>query len=106
MKNYISKGKQLTITAGGAIVSGSPVQVGELVGVALTNAGSGEPVVLSLSGVFECAKATGAVTQGAKLYWDDTAKNVTTTASSHKQIGHAWAAQQSGDATVLVKLMW
>ena len=106
MKNFISKGKVITITASQVITSGVPVLIGELVGVPSSSAAVGEQVAVKLSGVYECDKAAGAVSQGAKLYWDDVAKNVTTTAAANIQIGHAWASQQAGDPSLLVKLMW
>ena len=55
-------------------------------------------------GVFDLAKAAGAVTQGQLVYWDNVAKNVTTTATSNKLIGVATQAALSGDANVRVKV--
>ena len=54
----------------------------------------------AISGVFSVPKASGAITQGALLYWDDTAENLTTTASGNTLVGVAAAAAASGDATV------
>lgn len=64
----------------------------------------GDIAVLALEGVFSLPKATGAVTVGAKVYWDNVAKNVTTTVGSNTFIGYAWQAQASGDTTVQVRL--
>lgn len=106
MKNYIQNGDVLDAVLGADVASGGVVVVGELVGVATTAGKSGDTIAVNLCGVFEVAKATGAINQGAKVYWDAGNSNATTTASGNKQIGHAWLAAQSGDATVQVKLLW
>ena len=41
---------------------------------------------------------------GALLYWDNTAKSLTTTASGNKRVGVAVKAALAGDATVRVRL--
>lgn len=106
MKNYISKGKVITIAAAEILTAGVPVVIGELVGIPVCNATVGEHVAVDLCGVYECDKAAGAIAQGAKLYWDDAANNVTTTASTNKVIGHAWDAALNADTKVTVKLLW
>ena len=49
-------------------------------------------------------KATGAVSQGAKLYWDNTNKVLTTTASGNTIVGVAAEAALSGDANAKILL--
>jgi predicted RecA/RadA family phage recombinase len=46
------------------------------------------------------AKAVGAIAQGAKLYWDNTAKVFTTTASSNPYMGRVRQAALSADTEV------
>lgn len=104
MKNFVQEGKTMTITAGATIASGAGVLVGSVFGVAVSSAVSGDKLPLALEGVYNLPKATGAISQGAKVYWDDTNKNVTTTASGNTLIGYAWDAQLSGDTTVNVLL--
>lgn len=105
MKNYVQDGRQLTVTALYAVASGVGCLVGSLFGVTVGSAGNGESVEIATDGVFTLAKATGAAwTQGARIYWDDTAKNCTTTASTNKLIGVATAAVASGDTTGNVRL--
>lgn len=106
MKNYIQRGDVLDVTLAADVASGGVVVAGELVGVATTAGVTGDVVSVNLCGVFEVAKATGAISLGAKVYWDAANSNATTTASGNKQIGHAWVAALSGDATVQVKLLW
>jgi predicted RecA/RadA family phage recombinase len=100
MQNFVQKGDVLTFTApSGGVVSGTGYLIGSLFVVAVVTAAAGDPFAGVVRGVATLAKASGAWTEGAKLYWDDTAKNVTTTATSNKFIGHAAAAQASGDTT-------
>ena len=44
------------------------------------------------------------ITQGAKLYWDNTNKNLTTTLTANTLIGAAVSAAAIGDSTVIVRL--
>jgi predicted RecA/RadA family phage recombinase len=105
MKNYIQDGKTITLTApAGGVVSGVGVLIGALFVVPLFSAGVSESFEARTTGVVQLPKASGAVTEGAKLYWDNTAKNVTTTATANTFIGYAAGAQASGDATVNVLL--
>lgn len=105
MKNYIQAGDVLTVPAPAAVLSGAGVLVGSLFGVACANAASGAEVELQTTGVFEMPKATGAAwTIGQRLYWDDTAKNMTGTASTNKLVGIAVLAAASGDTVGIVRL--
>jgi predicted RecA/RadA family phage recombinase len=105
MKNYIQKGDVMTVTAPAAVASGAGVLVGSIFGVAVRAAASGADIDVDVVGVFDLPKATGAAwTQGLRLYWDDTAKNVTATASTNKLIGVAAAAALSGDTIGRVRL--
>lgn len=106
MKNFIQKGKTISVLLAANIASGAAILIGAIVGVAVTSGLIGDTISVDLFGVFELPKAAGAVSQGALLYWDDTAKNVTTSSASgaNAKIGYAWAAAQSGDATIQVTL--
>ena len=105
MKNFIQKGNTITLTApAGGVTSGGGVLVGSLFGIAAGDAVENAGVEVQTCGVFELPKATGAITQGAKVYWNNTNKNVTTTASGNTLIGAATVAAASGDATVIVRL--
>lgn len=104
MKNFVQKGENIDLTAPRALASGEGFLVGSLFAVASGAAASGAPVVGVTEGVFDFPKAAGAITAGAKLYWDNVAFNVTTTATSNTLIGVATKAAASGDATARVKL--
>lgn len=98
MQNYVQSGQHVTLTAPAALASGEPFIVGAIFGVATTTAASGAEVEAARIGVFDLPKATGAAwVQGDKLYWDNTAKNVTKTPTSNTFIGAALIAAASGD---------
>jgi predicted RecA/RadA family phage recombinase len=103
-KNFVQPGETLPLTAPYDVVSGGGFLIGSLFAVALVTAASGSAVEGKTTGVFDLAKASGAVTAGQKIYWDNTAKNCTTTATSNTMIGVATQAAASGDATVRVRL--
>jgi predicted RecA/RadA family phage recombinase len=104
-RNFVQPGETLTLTAPRALTSGDGFMVGAIVAVALATAAIGKPVEARRVGVWDLTKAAGAAwTPGQKLYWDNTAFNVTTTVGTNTQIGVATAAAASGDATARVKL--
>lgn len=107
MKNKIQPGHVLDYTngTGAAILAGTLVVFGVLFGVAVADIPDGETGAVDLEGVFEFPKASGAITQGAKVYYDATAKNVTTTAASNIAIGGCAEAVLTGALTVKVRLV-
>jgi predicted RecA/RadA family phage recombinase len=109
MKNFIQEGDVIRMTAPYNVAAGAGLLVGSMFGVAQITAVSGTLVDAAVEGIFVLPKATGAWTEGAKIYWDDTAKNCTTTSSTNKLIGVAvmqtsGAMPLSGDATGTVAL--
>ena len=101
---YVQKGNLIDYTPTSAVAAGDVVILGTLCGIANLDIPANTLGALALTGVFEIVKATGAITVGAKVYWDNSAKNVTTTASSNTAIGVAFAEAGSSDATVLVRI--
>ena len=98
MRNFVQPGETITLLAPRALTtSGLGVLVGVLFAVAKSPAANGAAVECMIEGVFDLPKATGAWTQGAVLYWDNTAFNVTTTSAGNTKIGCAAQAQASGD---------
>lgn len=102
---YWQKGEVLDYTASAAVENGEVVSLGTRIGVAGEDIAAGETGHLHVVGVFEMEKASGAVTMGAALYYDATAKKITTTATSNTPAGYAAAPAASADETVLVKLL-
>ena len=105
MKNYVSPGENITVTAAADVVGGVGVLMGGLFGIAQESVLTGEDVVLVRRGVFEHAKTSAqAWTQGAKVYWDNTNSVFTTTATGNTLVGVAAAAAANPSATGLVLL--
>ena len=103
--NFVQEGKALNHTASGAdIASGDFVLIGVIGGVAKTNIADGKTGAVHINGVFSIAKASGAITQGAKLYWNSSNSNLTTTASGNTIVGVAAEAAASSDATAKLLL--
>lgn len=101
---YVQKGESIDYRPSAAVAAGDVIVQGNLVGIARLDIEAGTLGALAVVGVFEIAKATGAVTVGAALYWNATNKNVTTTATSNTYIGKAVTAAESADTTVCVLL--
>lgn len=105
MKNYIQDGNVVTVTAAADVLSGGGHLVGSIFGMAQASAVSGDNVALVRTGVFEHAKTSAqAWTQGAKIYWDNSNKVFTTTASGNTLVGMAAEAAANPSATGLVLL--
>lgn len=105
MKNYVSPGHHLTVTAAADVLSGQMVVMGALYGVAQETAAAGDSVTLVRTGVFELPKTSAqAWTVGAKLYWDATNSVCSTTASGNTLIGFATAVAANPSAVGLVSL--
>lgn len=105
MKNYVQDGKTITHTPTAAVASGGAVLITALLAVAVAAVAANEAGEFTTEGVYELPKAAAdVVAVGAQLYWDDTAKEFTTTATDNTPAGKAWAAAGNGDATVMVKI--
>src|SRR5574343_801395 len=105
MKNYVQPGNVLTLTAPYAVNSGDGVKERSIFGVACATAALGAEVEVRTNGVFDLtALSTDVATQGAKLYWDNTNRRLTVTATSNTLVGAATRAKASGDTTARVKV--
>lgn len=108
MKNFVQEGNVLNFTApSGGVTSGLGYKIGDTFGVAQFTAAENVVATFVVSGVVSLPKAaTITPAQGVKLYWDNTAKNVTTTATANTLIGvHASpVAAGASDATIPVRL--
>ncbi|WP_290689966.1 MULTISPECIES: DUF2190 family protein [unclassified Haematobacter] len=105
MKNFVAPGYTVPLIATAAIKSGDGILSGALFGVAHGDAAVGEKAELATTGVFDLPKTAGqAWTQHAKVYWNNTAKACTTTASGNTLIGVAYDAATAGLTTGRVRL--
>lgn len=106
MARFVQQGAALDYTPSAAVAAGDVVLMGSVgIGVAQTAIAANVKGSLIVDGVIEHAKAAGAVTAYAKVYWDNTNKVLTTSASGNTLAGYAVAAAASGDATAVIKLM-
>lgn len=90
MKNFIQEGNVLTLTAPtGGVVSGQGYLIGALFVVALVTALESEPFTAVTKGVIKLpVTAANTPAAGGLAYWNNTAREVTTTASGNTLIGH------------------
>lgn len=106
MKNFVQDGDILDAVApAGGVVSGNAYLIGAAFGVASANAAEGETFALAVEGVFEFPIPTAAVAQFAKVYWDDTAKGLTTTVGTNTKVGYFSEAKPAGQLFGRVKLI-
>lgn len=89
-------------TPSSAVAVGDVLVLGDLFCVAELSIAANVKGALSTEGGYVLPKASGAISQGAIVYWDATNGNITTTASTHKRAGKAAEAAASGDTTVKV----
>lgn len=104
-RNYIQPGDTLTIPAPAAVLSGAPVIVGDIVGIAQGNAASGAPVDVAMRGVWELPKvAANSFALGARVYWNAGNGLATSTASGNTLLGVAVEAAAADTGTVKMRL--
>lgn len=105
MINSLYSGKIITLVAPYAVASGGGVKVGAIFGVAANAAASGAAVEVVREGVFlmPCVPAD-TLAQGAKVYWDDTNKTCTATASGNTLVGAAESAKAAAVTSARVLL--
>jgi predicted RecA/RadA family phage recombinase len=102
MKNYVQPGNTITLAAPYAVASGDGLLVGSIFGVAYGDAANGESVEAALVGVFDLKKvASQAWVPGDKVYWDNTNKEATKTATANTLIGVAVEAVAGGAGDVV-----
>jgi predicted RecA/RadA family phage recombinase len=105
-KNYIQPGRVLTVPAptGGA-VSGAPILIGSLFGVAQHDAAQGQDLEILTEEVVELAKATPlAIDLGDRLFWNAGDGVLDKTATAQVCVGVAVLPAASADTVVRVKL--
>jgi len=105
MKTFVQHGNVLSLVAPYAVASGNPFKVGAIVAVAVTTAANGAAVEGMREGVFTLPKVSAqAWSEGDKIYWDDSAKLMTTTDSGNTLVGVATAVAANPSATGTVLL--
>jgi predicted RecA/RadA family phage recombinase len=102
MADYVQGDCLIDHTPTSAVAAGGVVVLNDLVTVAPVAIAANALGAVAVDGVWSMPKATGAIGQGALVYWDATAGNITTTSSGNKRAGKAAKAAASGDTTVQV----
>jgi predicted RecA/RadA family phage recombinase len=105
-KTFVQEGTTLTLVAPSpGVKSGDPIKVGSFFGVCNYDATTGNPVEVTVEGVWDLPKAsTITFAQGALVYFDATAKKVTSVTSANFLVGAATATAGASDLTARVRL--
>ena len=103
MKNFVQPGDSINVTAPYAVSSGQGVLVGGLFGVAAFDAALSTTLEIQTEGVFDLTKEPAlAIAQGARVFWDNTNRRVTTTSNGNFPIGAATVAAATSDTNVRI----
>lgn len=98
MKNYVSDGKAITVSAPATVAAGEPVVIGKLSGVAIGDATSGDDVTIITEGVVSLP-CNASVASGDAVEWDG---SECVDLSAGTQIGVAVTAESGGFADVKI----
>ena len=105
MINFVKKSDVTTLFAPNAVASGGGALVGVIFGVATAAYANGAEGEFSREGEHDLTKVTAqAWTQGAKVYWDNAAKNCTTVVGTNLLIGAATLPAAASDVVGRVLL--
>lgn len=106
MKNFVQPGDVMTMVAPYAVAAGQGMQVGQNFGVALSDAAINVAVEAAQNGVMDITKEPSlAIAAGARVYWDNTNRRITTAAVGNLPVGVAAEAALSAAATARVLVM-
>lgn len=102
MKNFQQNGDTIEFVASGAVSAGAPVELTDMIAVAVDDVADGDTGVGRTKGVFVLPKVTANdITQGADVYLNDSGV-ITTTATDNVLAGKAWAPAGNGTTEVAV----
>lgn len=106
MRNLLSNGSQVRLLAPYALSTGDGVQIGSLFGVAAGAAAIGglfDMIMVGEVRITAVSSDTGAV--GTPMYWDNTARALTTTAGANMCVGVLTSAKTSGQTQATIRLV-
>lgn len=106
MRNYVGSGDRVTLTApAGGVVTGVGYVIGTMFVVAADSEPVGQPFAGIRNGIVSLPKPAGVIAEGARLWWNNTTKQVATgSAVGLFPLGTAAAAAVSDANTVEVAL--
>lgn len=98
MRNFKQPGDIVTLTAPSNVTAGDVVQVGQIVGIVVNDALSGEEMEVQRVGLFEglIKEAGTAYTEGALIHWNGTAFSAAALSAGDLVVGYAAAAATAG----------
>lgn len=104
---YVAPGDRIEYTPGSDVSAGAVVDLGNVVGIAITDIAANTKGALWIQGVFDVAKYSGeGITIYDRIYYDaGTATATKTSGYGEATMGIAVKAALAGDATVRVLLM-
>lgn len=105
--NYVQEGEVLNLTAPYTRTAGQGALFGSLFGIALVNVASGSAASFSTCGVWTLAKAEAQewATIGLPIYWDNSAKNLTTSGGGNTLVGYNVAVAANPSTTGKIRLI-
>lgn len=98
MRNFVQPGSVVRVPAPAAVVSGQGIVVGDLFGVATSDAASGAELELMVTGCFRLPATGGSA--GAKAFWSGTAATTDDAEGANLAIGHFLGAAVDGKAVI------
>ena len=106
MRNYVGSGDRVTLTApAGGVLTGVGYVVGAIFVASTVTVAAGQPFTGIREGIVALPKPVGVIAEGARLWWNNTTKQVATaTATGLFPLGAAAAAAVSGATTIEVAL--
>lgn len=105
MRNQVKTGGIVSLIAAAAVLSGDPVLVGNLFGVAQQSAAIDEPFELVTTGEFVLPKASAAVfSVGEEVYFDSATGECVEKAAGKHLVGVATVAAGNGAVSLQVRL--
>ena len=107
-KNFCQPGDTITLTAPAVTgcKSGDLIIVGAIAGVAAYDAAAGDEVEVTVTGVWALPKASGQITEGQRVFWDNTTNHNVVNASGAGLFPIGVAVKEAGtnDTTCRVRL--
>lgn len=101
---YVQKGESIDYRPAAAVAAGDVIVLNNLVGVARLDIAADTRGSLAVIGMFDVAKAAGAIAAGAAVYWDAANHAATTVAAGNPYLGKAVLAAESADELARVLL--
>ena len=96
----------MVVPYAGGILSGQGMLVGALFGVAAVDGAQNAVIEIATKGVFDLAKEPSlAIGAGARVFWDNANRRITTTATGNFQVGLAVQAALAADTTARIVLL-